>query len=178
MKPRGLYELLQTKALADLLTQPPANLEPVSEPLRSAEAADRISLHLGRAVQEALDNGRRRLVLDFVENARARIVEDGLAGESELNDLTAALGSHLDDAGTLVVSSLFLQVWGGSRSRRRTRRRGRPREPEPEMRRRTPTREAAAQALSTSTLEPRCGEPGSVPRAYGGAGLLYALVIL
>jgi SAM-dependent methyltransferase len=57
-------------------------------------------------------HGRRRLVLDFVENARARIVEDGLASESELNELTAALRSHLDDPGTLVVSSLFLQVWG------------------------------------------------------------------
>jgi hypothetical protein len=26
--------------------------------------------------------------------------------------LTAALRSHLDDPGTLVISSLFLQVWG------------------------------------------------------------------
>ena len=56
MKPRGLYELLLTKALAELLTQLPDNLEPLSEPLRSAEAADRISLHLGRAVQKALED--------------------------------------------------------------------------------------------------------------------------
>ena len=56
MKPRGLYELLLTKALAELLTQLPDRLEPLSEPLRSAEAADRISLHLGRAVQKALED--------------------------------------------------------------------------------------------------------------------------
>ena len=43
---------------------------------------------------------------------RARIAEDGLASESKLNDLTAALRSHLDAPGTLVVSPLFLQVWG------------------------------------------------------------------
>jgi superfamily II DNA or RNA helicase/HKD family nuclease len=56
MKPRGLYELLLTKALAELLTQLPDSLEPLSEPLRSAEVADRISLHLGREVQKALED--------------------------------------------------------------------------------------------------------------------------
>ena len=58
MKPRGLYELLLTKALAELLTQLPDNLEPLSEPLRSAEAADRISLHHERG--EALSRGHTR----------------------------------------------------------------------------------------------------------------------
>ena len=56
MKPRGLYELLLTKALAELLTQLPDRLEPVSEALRSAEAADRIALHVRRAVQKALED--------------------------------------------------------------------------------------------------------------------------
>ena len=43
---------------------------------------------------------------------RARIVENRLASESELSDLTAAPRSHLNDPGTLVISSLFPQVWG------------------------------------------------------------------
>src|SRR4051794_19510362 len=56
MKPRGLYELLLTKALAELLTQLPDRLEPVSEPLRLAEAADRIALHVRRIVQKVLED--------------------------------------------------------------------------------------------------------------------------
>lgn len=57
-------------------------------------------------------HGRRMLLLDFVENARSRVLEKGLIAEAELNELTGALRRHLEDPGTLVVSSLFLQVWG------------------------------------------------------------------
>jgi SAM-dependent methyltransferase len=55
-------------------------------------------------------HGRRMLLLDFVANARARILEAGLIDADELDALTAALRSHLEDPGTLVVSSLFLQT--------------------------------------------------------------------
>jgi len=57
-------------------------------------------------------HGRRMLLLEFVENARQRILEKKLIGEGELNELTAALKSHLEDPKTLVVSSLFIQAWG------------------------------------------------------------------
>jgi SAM-dependent methyltransferase len=57
-------------------------------------------------------HGRRMLVLDFVENARSRMLEGGLVAETELNELIGALRKHLEDPGTLVVSSVFLQVWG------------------------------------------------------------------
>jgi SAM-dependent methyltransferase len=57
-------------------------------------------------------HGRRMLVLDFVENARSRLLEKGLVAEAELDRLTRALRRHLEDPGTLVISSLFLQVWG------------------------------------------------------------------
>ena len=59
-----------------------------------------------------LEHGRRMLVLDFVANARARLLEQGLIDAGELDTLTAALRRHLEDPGTLVVSSLFLQTWG------------------------------------------------------------------
>jgi hypothetical protein len=55
---------------------------------------------------------RRMLLLDFVENARARLLEKRLISEAELAELTAALRRHLEDPATLAVSSLFLQVWG------------------------------------------------------------------
>ncbi len=57
-------------------------------------------------------HGRRMLVLEFVENARSRILDKGLIGEVELDELIAALRRHLQDPGTLVVSSLFIQAWG------------------------------------------------------------------
>jgi len=57
-------------------------------------------------------HGRRMLVLDFVENARSRVLEKELIAERELDELTGALRRHLEDPCTLVVSSLFLQVWG------------------------------------------------------------------
>jgi len=55
---------------------------------------------------------RRMLLLDFVENARAGLVEQKLVGTLELEQLTRSLRSHLEDPNTLVTSSLFLQVWG------------------------------------------------------------------
>ena len=57
-------------------------------------------------------HGRRMLVLDFVANARERVLEKSLIAATELDELTAALRRHLDDPDTLVVSSLFLQTWG------------------------------------------------------------------
>ena len=57
-------------------------------------------------------HGRRMLVLEFVENARNRILERALIGRAELDELTAALKRHLENPTTLVVSSLFLQTWG------------------------------------------------------------------
>lgn len=60
-------------------------------------------------------HGRRMLLLEFVENARSRILDKELIGEVELNELTTALKRHLEDPRTLVVSSLFIQAWGRSR---------------------------------------------------------------
>ena len=58
------------------------------------------------------DHSRRSLPLWFAENARPRLLEQGLVTEAEIDELIAALRRYLDDPDTLVVSSLFLQVWG------------------------------------------------------------------
>jgi SAM-dependent methyltransferase len=57
-------------------------------------------------------HSRRALPLFFAEAARPRLLEQGLAQENEIDALIASLRSHLSEPGTLVVSSLFLQVWG------------------------------------------------------------------
>lgn len=57
-------------------------------------------------------HGRRFLLLEFIENAWDRILEKNLIGEGELIELTSALKRHLEDPQTLVLSSIFIQVWG------------------------------------------------------------------
>jgi superfamily II DNA or RNA helicase/HKD family nuclease len=51
---RGLYEVLVTEALETRLRHLDARLEAHQESLRSADAADRIALHLGRIIQRAV----------------------------------------------------------------------------------------------------------------------------
>lgn len=53
---RGLYEILITEALDEALDGLPADLVPIRESLRSAEAADRISLHFSRVLERALSS--------------------------------------------------------------------------------------------------------------------------
>ena len=62
-------------------------------------------------------HGRRMLLLDFVENARARLLDQQLIGDAELNELTALLKRHLEDPETLVLSSVFIQAWGRTQER-------------------------------------------------------------
>lgn len=57
-------------------------------------------------------HGRRMLLLEFVENARDRMLDKNLIGEAELNELTTALRRHLKNSETLVLSSVFIQAWG------------------------------------------------------------------
>jgi SAM-dependent methyltransferase len=57
-------------------------------------------------------HGRRMLLLDFVDNARARLLDQQLIAAAELNELTALLKRHLEDPETLVLSSVFIQAWG------------------------------------------------------------------
>lgn len=53
--PRGLYETLLTKLLAERLGSAPAGAEPEFVALREADAADRIALHLASVIERAID---------------------------------------------------------------------------------------------------------------------------
>jgi len=53
---RGVYELLVTEAVATELGKLAGELEPRQTELRSAEAPDRIALHLGRVLHRALES--------------------------------------------------------------------------------------------------------------------------
>ena len=58
------------------------------------------------------DHSRRPIFLQFVNNLRERIVEEGLISDSEFAECTASLQRHLANPETLVVSHLFIQAWG------------------------------------------------------------------
>ena len=78
---RGLYEVLVTEALAARLGE--VDLEPRREPLRSAEAPDRIALHLGILI--------RRAIASLPDNERAA------AGVELARQLIAAIQGAIDD---------------------------------------------------------------------------------
>jgi SAM-dependent methyltransferase len=57
-------------------------------------------------------NNRRNILCDFLENVRDRILAARLMTEAAFLERLAELKRHLDDTGTLVISHLFVQVWG------------------------------------------------------------------
>jgi ubiquinone/menaquinone biosynthesis C-methylase UbiE len=57
-------------------------------------------------------HNRRSILCDFLENVRDRILAENLMTETEFHERFTELQRHLDDTDTLVVSHLFIQVWG------------------------------------------------------------------
>jgi ubiquinone/menaquinone biosynthesis C-methylase UbiE len=55
---------------------------------------------------------RHNILLDFTENVGERLIAENLVSKVALQELKTELKRHLDDPGTLVISHLFLQVWG------------------------------------------------------------------
>jgi len=55
---------------------------------------------------------RRTIRMDLVRSMRPRILERGLAGERELEELDRAAREHLDDPETLVLPHLLFLTWG------------------------------------------------------------------
>jgi ubiquinone/menaquinone biosynthesis C-methylase UbiE len=55
---------------------------------------------------------RRTIRLDLVRSMRPMILELGIAGEDELDELDRTLREHLDDPRTLVMPHLTFLVWG------------------------------------------------------------------
>jgi SAM-dependent methyltransferase len=55
---------------------------------------------------------RRKVLLDFVHNVRARLLGANLVDAAELDALMAAFARHLDDDETEVYSAVLVQAWG------------------------------------------------------------------
>ena len=56
-------------------------------------------------------NSRRNILCDS-ENVKDRILAERLLTEAEFHERLTELKRHLDDTDTLVISHLFVQVWG------------------------------------------------------------------
>ena len=57
-------------------------------------------------------HGRRMIYIDFLDNLHDRLLAQGMVTEAELLEMTTALRRHFEDPGTLMLSHLFMQVWG------------------------------------------------------------------
>jgi hypothetical protein len=56
-------------------------------------------------------HNRRKILCDFLENVRDRVLAEGLMTETEFHKRLTELRCHLDDTDRLVISHLFVQVW-------------------------------------------------------------------
>jgi ubiquinone/menaquinone biosynthesis C-methylase UbiE len=57
-------------------------------------------------------HSRRTIRLDLVRSMRPVIVQQGIAGESELDELDHEVREHLADPDTLVMPFLYVMAWG------------------------------------------------------------------
>jgi SAM-dependent methyltransferase len=70
---------------------------------------------VGTAVLGGIDGAGhpdRRLLVAFADRFWERIVDAGIAGAGELDDLVAAVDRHLADPDTVVVRAITVQAWG------------------------------------------------------------------
>jgi SAM-dependent methyltransferase len=57
-------------------------------------------------------HNRRKILCDFLENVRERVLAESLTTQTEFDERVTELKCHLDDTERLVISHLFVQVWG------------------------------------------------------------------
>lgn len=107
---RGLYEQLIDAALDDRLRRLDQSLEIERRRLHPEEAADRLSLHLGRLLRRAVESldSSRRVTLGL--NLARRIVS---LLEEEFPDTGIDDADHLADVGDIVLSALLARLPDG-----------------------------------------------------------------
>lgn len=82
----------------------------LSELFRDAGLAD-VAVEARAPVYPA-GYSRRTIRADLVRAMRPHILQMGLAGEAELDELDAAARAHLNDPRTVTISALMFLVWG------------------------------------------------------------------
>ena len=96
--PRGLYEVLITEMLDAQLGELGDEWHAITDALRSAEAPDRVALHLGRVIKGALagvDDSRRVAVGVALARALIHQIDSAIAGSGVAQDAPCIPGSIL-----------------------------------------------------------------------------------
>jgi hypothetical protein len=86
-----------------------------SSPGTGAAAGRAPGWHVGvtvRADAYPVGHSRRTIHPDLVESLRPKILQRGLLGERELDELDTGVRAHLDDPRTLVIPHLYVLAWG------------------------------------------------------------------
>ena len=115
---RGLYEILITEALDRQLGELDERLSATKAELRSADAADRLALHVGRLLRRALgavDDGKRvevgvrlaRQIVDDIARALDRTGAEGEAPVAAAEVLRAILGRRPDGSAETMATPLI-----------------------------------------------------------------------
>ena len=116
MNPRGLYESLLTRAVAELLTRLPEPLWAAHEPMRPAEAADRIALHVRRVVQNVIEDiPEASRVADGIELVEQLVQQIGatrpeLLAEMLTGDVLRAIAARLPDGSREVIPAPLIPL--------------------------------------------------------------------
>jgi SAM-dependent methyltransferase len=131
VRPGGWVAALEPDVGGSLCYPPHPAWDRLSEIFRTANRSDDADLLIGRRLPELfrqaglIDIGveakadiypaghsRRTVRPDLVRSMRPKILERGIAGERELDDLDQAVREHLDDPHTLVMPHLLFLAWG------------------------------------------------------------------
>lgn len=127
----GVVALHEADWWAHVCDPPLPAWDRLKQALVSYSEAKGIDLYIGRRIARMLrnaglvniqvkplihiygpDHSRRPIFLQFVNNLRDRVVEEGLISEAEFAECVSSLERHLREPETLVVSHLFIQAWG------------------------------------------------------------------
>jgi SAM-dependent methyltransferase len=131
VRPGGMVALHEADYVSNLCDPPLPAWSRLMQALETYASTNGIDLFIGRRVPRLLrDAGlveiqmrpsislhplghwRRMILWQFVQNLRERLIAQKVLAGAELDDLSAALKGHLEDPDTLVVSHLYVQVWG------------------------------------------------------------------
>jgi SAM-dependent methyltransferase len=131
VRPGGWVAALEPDVGGSLCYPPHPAWDRLNEIFRTANRSDDADLLIGRRLPElfrqaglidigveakadiyAAGHSRRTVRPDLVRSMRPKILERGIAGERELDELDRAVREHLDDPHTLVMPHLLFLAWG------------------------------------------------------------------
>jgi SAM-dependent methyltransferase len=131
VRPGGMVALHEADYISHLCDPPHPAWFQLMQALEAYAESNGIDLFIGRRVPRLLrDAGlvevqtrpiiylhppghwRRMILWQFVGNLRDRLIAQGILSAAKLDELADALKHHIENPDTLVMSHLYVQVWG------------------------------------------------------------------